>query len=55
MEVHFVSFRFREWGSSDWTYISVDGELDEQAASIIGSAFGRFHCQQFADGKWENL
>lgn len=50
-----MTFRFREWGSTDWTYIYIEGELDAEAFSIIGSGLARYHCQQRINGAWENL
>lgn len=50
-----MKIRFREWGSSDWTYIHVQGELDYMALSILGAGLARFHAQQLVNGEWENL
>lgn len=50
-----MKFRFREWGSADWTYIDISGELEDRAASVLGSALGIYHVQFLDNGKWENL
>lgn len=50
-----MTLRFREWGSSEWTYIYIDGELDAEAFSIIGSGLSRYHAQQKINGVWEDL
>lgn len=48
-------FRYRIWGSSEWTSIKIEGELDYIAAGCLGSALSRFHVQQLVDGRWEDL
>lgn len=50
-----MNFRFREWGSSEWTYVHVSGELEAETLSILGSGLHRYHCQQQTNGVWENL
>lgn len=51
--------RFREYGSSEWTDISVDGELEEFAASLLAAALAdntSLHVQQRAeDTDWEDV
>lgn len=50
-----MNLRFRQWGSSEWTYIHVSGELEAEALSVIGAGLARYHVQQQIGGTWENL
>lgn len=50
-----MRFRFREWGSVEWTFVTVDGEGDATVLAILGSGLARFHCQLYVEGRWENL
>lgn len=52
-----MRFRLREWGSSEWTEIVIEGELADYAAGIVGSAINvkHLHAQILVDGEWENL
>lgn len=52
-------YRVRYFGSADWTYIEVRGELAAGVAALIEHSFwswsGTLHAQEYAGGKWENL
>lgn len=53
-----ILLRIREWGSADWTSLIIEGELEPEALSIVGSALGTsgLHAQvQNEEGKWEDL
>ena len=61
-----ILFRAREWGSAEWTLISVNTPGDEEGengladtlSSIIGSALSTssLHVQMMnEEGEWENL
>ena len=50
-----MNLRFREWGSSEWTYIHVSGEMEAEALSILGAGLHRYHTQQQVKGEWEDL
>lgn len=51
-----MKLRFRKWGSTDWTYVTVDGDLEADALSVLGSGLARYHVQvQTGGGEWENL
>lgn len=52
-----MKFRARQFGDSEWTYISIDGELDHFLAGMVGSAIKtrHLHVQIQVDGEWEDL
>lgn len=51
-----MQLRFREWGSTDWTIVRIEGEDAVIAMSILGSGLSRrYHVQLWVEGKWENL
>lgn len=57
-------FRCRQWGSSEWTYISIEPEGEDEPGvassveSILGSALSTssLHVQRLSEeGNWEGL
>lgn len=51
-----IRLRFREWGSTDWTYITLEGELACEAMSVAGLLCRNYHVQEWrGNGTWENL
>lgn len=63
--VQVILFRCRQWGSADWTYLSMHSESDDDEdtsliiASVIGSALQTaesLHVQiRTGDGEWDEL
>lgn len=60
-----IHFRVREWGASEWTHVLIEGELEPELQSLVGSALDTaggstitkaLHVQVLAeDGQWEDL
>lgn len=50
-------FRARQYGDSEWTYVSLEGELADYLAGMIGSSIKtrHLHVQIDVDGEWEDL
>ena len=57
-------FRARTWGSADWCYIEISGEVEEICdqlaelllSALMGEGTEDLHIQQRnEDGEWENL
>lgn len=51
-----IQMRLRRWGSDDWTYITLSGELETEVLSIVGGrASETYHLQLLEDGEWGDL
>lgn len=50
-----MNLRFRKWGTTEWTTVNVDGELEPEALSVLGSGLARYHVQVLTGDGWENL
>lgn len=52
-----MKFRARRYGEAEWTYITIEGELDHLLAGAVGASLNvkYLHVQIWVDGEWENL
>ena len=50
-----MKLRFRRYGQTEWTYITVEGELETEAMSVLGAGLSLYHVQVWDRNKWENL
>lgn len=50
-----TSIRLRLWGSDEWSYLTIHGELEGEILSILGSRVEGYHVQLLEDGEWGDL
>ncbi len=53
-----ILYRIREYGSGEWTDLSIDGELEESVAeALVGALEGaeHVHIQRRVEGEWEDV
>ena len=52
-----ILYRLRQWGTADWTKISLDGDDELLAESVVGGVLRScaLHVQVFNEGEWEDV
>lgn len=53
-----ILYRLREYGSSDWTELCIEGDFEEDIAEALVAAIvpaEHFHVQVREDGEWEDV
>lgn len=52
-----MRFRVRRYGDSEWTLITLAGELQDFLAGSVGASLNKkfLHVQIEVDGEWEDM
>ena len=52
-----MKFRVRRFGDTEWTLVTLEGEMAEFLAGAVGASLmlKYLHCQIWQDDQWEDL